>query len=334
MKKSQFGGVLVPILIIVISIAVIGGVIAILVNKLDYRQQEEVCKQANRMAQQTDLDGIHYLAESACKAIDLGTLPMKGYQETKEGIMKNIADKTAKTWEIWLEGIKPNYFEGTLLPGNQRCFIQYTFNIKKGTKPIPESEFTKYLSDTLYKIDDTSDRCAGTGGGKCRENTCELGEEKVEDKRKTCIGTLNTCCIRPTLCESKGGICDPDYCKDGTRPYIDSGWTCEPKQICCISDSNYVTYLTYLQANTGKIRISVPCLVPQDYPIKDLDEECKSYYTKKTNDVNTKISETYAIVFSSRTESLLWPESKSNLNGIVIAPINEVSSICAVQFAE
>ena len=307
-------------LIVSIVILLAGGLVIfefireVVLGQSDIYTKEEACKVMNQISGKTDINLAQKAAIKGCSNINLGVLPMKRYNQNKEGVMKNIADKIAKAWDIWREGTQENNFAGTMWPAEgtiyqdrQRCFIQYRFEIKKGIDPIKSVELLEYLNDNLYHIDDTSDRCAGTDGGYCRE-VCPDGERKV-NAVKTCIGEENTCCLKKETCESKGGTCE-EACGSGRRFYSNHEWTCEKDDICCVDNSNYISYLNYIQANTGSVRIETD-LLPQDFS-KDKD----------------KISETYAIVFSSRTTVFLEPEEKDNVNNILIAPLDKVHKYC------
>ena len=313
MKTKTQMSLVVTIAIVLISFFVIGEVVREkLLGDADIKTKENACKIANQLGQQTGVDTIRDNALKACSVIDLGNLPEKKYDNTKTGLMKNIADKVAKTWDIWLEGVKENYFDSNWFSSEQRCFIQYTFNIKKGLDPISKIELEEYLHDTLYKIADTSDRCAGTNGGYCKKE-CEPDETKIEAS-KECIGEKGYCCLKKTKCESRGGTCSKTCSGDKT---FYKNWPCELGKMCCIDNSNYVTYLDYVQANTGAVDIYGK-LYPQDF-----------------KQGNRKISETYAIVFVSKTTT--WfpglGEKEKDVNKVVITPLNLVSGKCAVQYS-
>jgi hypothetical protein len=307
MKKAIIFATTALIIIAAVVILIMGSIVGLLTSKLDIKSQEDACKLANKLGQTTGLDGIHHISQSACHTIRLGTLPQKGY--TDKEIKKNIADKAAETKDIWLEGVKENYFEGNAIGKTQKCFIQYTFEIKKDTDPIYREPFIKYLSDTLYTVDDTSQRCHGTKGGWCRDD-CLIDEDEVKKPINPCP-SLDKCCLKQTPCESKGGEC-LRFCSGNYESHISLNWACSRNDVCCVDQSNYVTYLEYLQANTAKLVVTQDTLYPQDYG------------------TSPKISETYAIVFVSRTTSF-WKEPADNINGIIIAKLNEVSKECEVQ---
>lgn len=289
-------------------------------GEADIATKEMACELMNELSGNTDLNTLQKASMRACTTIDLGNLPMRGYEKSKKGIMENIADKIARAWKIWREGRQENNFAGTMwgVDGTihrdiQRCFPQYTFGIKKGLEPIDKDEFIEYLNDNLYKIDDTSDRCAGIKGGFCQKE-CEPDEKKVE-AAKTCIGEKGICCLKSTPCESKGGECEEPPCSAGKTSYTNLKWGCGAGKICCIDDNNYVTYNQYIQANTGYIRVETPTFYPQDYKTAS----------------GEKKSETYAIVFSSRTTVALEFEEEKNVNNILIAPLDKVSDYCIIQ---
>jgi hypothetical protein len=311
-RKSQIK-LVVSIVLLLVSFFVIFETIGKPLESADMKTNENACLVVNQLAQQQGVETLSNAALRACKSADI-VIPMDDYSQDKEGVKKNIADKIAKTWAIWLEGRKANYF-GSRLGGPQKCFIQYTFEIKKikDLEPISKDELLSYFSDMPHQIGDTSDRCAGTKGGYCREE-CEPEETPVKST-KQCTGKEGKCCVKNNPCESKGGKCYDSSCPAGAREYINFAWNCGSTKVCCIDNSNFLTYLTYVQSNNGAISIPDIEFYPQDHKISGKEKK----------------SETYAIVFSSYTTNPFWWEGKDNINRIIIAPLNEVSSQCTVK---
>ncbi len=290
------------------------------VTRLDVEGKEKACLTANQIAQQINSGLIHKGALRLCSTIDLEDIPQKKIDDKdkmREQAMQMISKKTAKAWEIWLEGRKENMFEANKqMPDVQKCFIQYTFNLKAGTPAFTAGDLEFYLVNTLYKIDDTSDRCAGTRGGFCKE-VCDTDENQVE-AQKDCPKDKSYCCLSKDICENKGGTCRQNGCSSGETQYTNNQWTCSKNSVCCVSTNNYLTYTDYINANGGTIRMPEGLVFsPATAPSKD---------AKKQN-----FAETYAIVFSARTTNWFAWEHETNINRILIAPLNKVKDDCLIQ---
>jgi len=89
--------------------------------------------------------------EEECKTLEK-TIPMSKKTETKEEVMKEIADLIARTWWSVDEGkIKNLWDKGAYSSGTgYYCFIRYAINFEEEFE-ITQGEFEKYLLTTHYK---------------------------------------------------------------------------------------------------------------------------------------------------------------------------------------
>ena len=118
MKKGMLN------LAVPIPIAIIGGLVILefissfVLDRANVATQEEACKVMNMLSGKTDLSVPKKASIKGCTTIDLGIIPSDKYNQDKEGIMKNLADKIAKTWNIWKITKIKNIF--ILCPSNLR----------------------------------------------------------------------------------------------------------------------------------------------------------------------------------------------------------------------
>jgi len=201
----------------------------------------------------------------ACKVIDR-TIPSSGYPQTTEGVKQEIMYMTARCWWMWLEGLQPDMFKDKNPVGKDKCFICYTFKIKKGKsiKELKGIDLAREMALTTYKARDTSDLCAANGGGHCiHENqvdedrrTCSPSDDKYKEFTQMVISDKckdkdTRCCIKKAYeCENKGGRCTSD--EDCPTDYYDyASWGCRRGR-CCVQKDNMYSYVDYIQGYKGE----------------------------------------------------------------------------------
>jgi hypothetical protein len=265
-------------LIIWIALLVLSGFLIItmwtnFVSKAEPAAAEKLCEAFNAARAATQVEKAGFLKfnviPDACKPIDLGAIPQKGYPETAEGAKANIAKLTTKCWDMYLKGTKPNIFASWGISGlsNAPCQTCYTFTLKKGIK-FSMADLENYIMNTNYLVEDSSNRCAltdtGYSGGYCRQ-TCNSDEKEASSastKRCLELGKNGKCCIQKDSkneCQNKGGICKVACDEMTEKPYIAAfGWKCPENQLCCVGSKDYYSYLDYIQFYGGSGAVAAP----------------------------------------------------------------------------
>lgn len=152
-------GELVLIILIVAGFLVISYFIAEAYSKASDQEREVICRQSVQFAAETTLNIQNDLVEMRvasplCRTID------REISGTKEELLQEIADSTARCWRMFHEGSYDEIVEGftsSLFPNVQnQCFICYTVSIDEDTidgssKGISPQELVQYLLQTEYK---------------------------------------------------------------------------------------------------------------------------------------------------------------------------------------
>lgn len=197
-----------------------------------------------------------------CRTIEKDDIPSGSYAllDSDKGAKKQIADMTAKCWNMWLEGArtKEGGNEDVLEPvgsNDNDCFICYTFRLKSGNE-ISAGDLGAFMASQAYKVEDTSDRCASfeNGGGKCMSK-CE-GEFSYETKSNLCKTGGQKCCVSAdpkNICVNKGGECilsnNFKIEKDGKMLVKYDSWLCgNAGGTCYIDARNFQSYVDYIQS--------------------------------------------------------------------------------------
>jgi hypothetical protein len=259
-KKGMEGETLVKILAVSFSLIILLGISFRALAKADDKAVEEACKFSNlaRYAVQQGMGETTskvFNTPRACKTIQKQKpLPSKDFASTPGGpsigARYEVREMIANCWDMWLEGNHKNMFQKGPA-ATQGCFSCYTFSVSK------EAAFG--YTDLLlalqspYRAADTSDRCAGGGGGYCRASCAsappELGTAKPTSSSKCAPGL--SCCIsdKPNNeCINKGGTCAPTPALTGHKPYV--RWKCDTGT-CFVKDDKFATYIDYVQGSNG-----------------------------------------------------------------------------------
>ena len=159
----------------------------------------------------------------ACKKIEKTgdkSIPEDLYTQNEQGAKEQLSNMIAKCWWMWLEGRDPNIMETELFSSKNKCFICYQFGVDKGIT-FTATRFDPELFEKTYKVEDSSDKCAGALGGKCYAgDKCGEGYTKAgkcQEKGKVC------CINKKNECVNKGGSCKTGPC-DSNNEALYSEW--------------------------------------------------------------------------------------------------------------
>ena len=357
-------GTIITIALLTVSLVLIGGVWKGFISKAEPKAAESLCKSFNaaRLITQTEILGVKgHLAPSACNPIDKKELPSKEYSQDQEGLKANIADLTAKCWNIYLEGREKNMFAKNWPFGNDACNICYTFSVKKGIIPVTTPELELYLTETTYLAEDTSDKCAVTNrgyeGGYCMD---ECNEEYPKEKRSTKCKNQEKpiCCTvenKKDECVNNGGACRDNFCNEDELAYLyPKGWQCADKdKICCLNKDNVYSYMDYIQfyEGTGKVmyHTGIQFANPEQYAItlvSPKDELDLEGWTTLSGGALATAGAVYlasgvatggvtlvigGIGLASTLIATSYSLEEPDMNAVLITPLNFVSRKCSIQ---
>lgn len=316
-KKAKMMEFLIGFAILIVAFFIIVGIWNMFFSKAEGATAEIMCRNFNAARTKTEIDlkvTSFNLVPRTCKMLHRD-IPTTDYPNTVEGTMSEMSYLVARCWWQWLEGTQPNIFGDKWWWKKNKCFICYTFNIKKGIDPFQSITFQKFLDEHQYIVKDTSDICNFNGGGYCRlkEEGCSKDEEQVASNRcpkEEVNGEIKEriCCNKEIECENKGGIC-LNGCGVDQKEY--EGWSCKGSEgeKCCIESDNFLSYTDYVQRYMGEGAIVVS--VDEFQPLK----------------------ETYAITFYSKTDNWLinWFRDKKVVDAIRISKLKDVETMCAVE---
>lgn len=182
-------------------------------------------------------------------------IPSDDYEQTTEGVKEEIRDLMVRCWWMWLEGTEPDMLgEWWKKWGKNPCFVCYTFTIKKdrNIETFSFKDLEKSLIEAYY-VEDSSDKCAPQGGGRCFYKKC-VSKPYIKKVPSTKCEKDHVCCVSEEPldeCINKGGMCLDECGGDYLKYY--SKWSCA-KGKCCVKDENYQAFLDYIQGDgTGKI---------------------------------------------------------------------------------
>lgn len=147
-KKAMSINFLVGVIIVLVSFAVIAPIASKYVGE-DEKKIESLCKStvAIRASAAINVKNVAELRTSPvlCKTID------KKIKGTKKEVMKQIADKMAKCWEMFGEGkYAQNIFDTlTIFGGDKKCFMCYTIMVDEieDDETITAKEFETFLME-------------------------------------------------------------------------------------------------------------------------------------------------------------------------------------------
>ncbi|MBW2974312.1 hypothetical protein KY366_01210 [Candidatus Woesearchaeota archaeon] len=316
---------LISICLLLFSTVVIIGIWNVGISRAEDPVSELLCRNFNAARTKTKVKVLDFnvinTVPRTCKTLEK-EVPSEDYLEKEDkslqAAMLEMSDLAARCWWMWLEGIEDDMF-GTRWFGDDKCFICYTFDIKKDVDPFQASLFKKFLDDRVYITEDTSDMCNVNGGGWCREK-CEDDERQIPSTRcpeEEIDGEIKQqlCCNKKVECINKGGICE-DKCDSNYKEY--PGWSCRggEGEKCCIEKEDFLTYTGYVQSYMGEGAIIVS--VDEFQPSK----------------------ETYALSFISKTSNfgdlrrffgndVPYPEDAVNL--IMVSKLKDVEKICSIE---
>jgi len=297
MKKAGITlGAVAGIILILTSFGIIGTSLFAAEVKISDKIPGQLCHGSNAARAATSIDsGVMNVdvVPRFCKT-DHKVIPTKKKQQTTEGVLKEIRDISTNCWWQWLEGGKEGMF-GKSWPWSQnKCFVCYTFDIKK-SKNIDEisiAEFSDFMRESPYIARDTSNKCSRAGGGFCNSKGCKESEGWMAVDGKDGVCKLDqSCCVALSnrdKCVNKGGVCEVGGCPS-SHPieYTDGGWTCGSGK-CCIKKNNYFSAIDYIQFFKGQGRLIIE---------GDIEE---------FNPQGSKKADTYAVAFVQENDDDFW----------------------------
>ena len=254
-KKGLESSTLVEMLLIIGATVVLLNVFTAATTYASEKTSESLCKNFNALrfgAVKTPV-GTYNVVSRPCKTIEKGNLPSKDYKGhidgPKEGAKAEIRESMARCWSMWAEGKEPNMFESQWYNLQNGCFVCYTFGIDKNAGSFSYDEYTASLYNPYYAVD-SSDKCAGSLGGFCREGCIksserEAGSYKCKQGEKCCISADNN------KCENKGGKCLSEPTGEYIIKYINDDWRCESGGACFVKADNMMSYLDYIQGGVS-----------------------------------------------------------------------------------
>lgn len=292
------------ILLVIVAFMIILAAIKMFASRADVDSGLSICRGSVALQENSKIGGdvdiplvtsgdfSYKLSPLLCKTYDL-KLPENKYKrklgETKEAVLKNIADRIADCWWEFGEGkINENVFGQQLFgfTSKNRCFNCFTFSINemKDAQEIPVEELYDYMASHPYTaIADDEPFCGFkegdfSGGG--------AGDEWSD-------GKIHKDCIDKNLpeCERKGGICAEDY-YIGEYTEFDS-WSCPKKEKCFVNNENLLTYMEYIYYSGGKGLISAG----DDLKKFTQDESYSIAFVSQTSDFGWQVAEIGALVF-------------------------------------
>ncbi len=299
----------------IVGFFIVLGAFGKIASKADIATAEQLCRNFNAARTRTNIDLAvteFNLVPRVCKMIDKN-IPSNDYENTAEGTMSEMAYSVARCWWQWLEGTEPNIFEDKWPWEKNKCFVCYSFKIKKGIEQFDSARFKKFLSDTQYIVKDTSDKCNVNDGGwcriKCLDDEKQIPSSRCEEEEVGGELKQTVCCNKNIECLNKGGICS-NTCGADYKEY--EGWSCKGSEgeKCCIKRDDFLSYTDYVQRYMGEGTII----------IKDIDKF-------------VPLEETYAITFYSKTNNWLIDlfRDQSVIDSIRISKLNEVKNVCSVE---
>jgi hypothetical protein len=315
-KRGQFR-FLINVLIVLIAGIIILDIFRAYLPGVSRAYAEELCRGSNAIKNRVQWEPLHgwkwSLFPRVCEKTDID-IPEHG--KNKDAAMADIRDMVATCWWMWLEGLEENVFGATkTIPrGLQRCFICYSFRIKKGIKPFKATDLDASLDENEYTVQDLSDKCAGNFGGYCvdRENKCNDNLPNVY-KKGECEENQKCCYNRKFECWSRGGDCKT-RCSSDEHEFHSEFWSCPRRRVCCVNKENsFLTYREYVQKYQGKGAIEIePNLI---------------FYPQ-----GEEYAEDYAVTFKSDTTRWLWFENEENINKILVSRLDVVENFgCLIQ---
>ncbi len=324
-KKAKMMEFVIGLALLIVSFFIIWGIWNMIFSKAEGATAEQLCRNFNAGRTSGEVKWKEFtlfnLVPRTCKRLDK-IIPSDDYPQTVEGTMSEIGYLVARCWWQWLEGTQDDIFEETGPWGKNKCFVCYSFNIKKGINTFKGVDLKKFLDEHQYIVKDTSDICNVNGGGHCKlkEGGCSKDEEQIPSSRCPKMeinGEMKEriCCNKNIECENKGGICS-DKCEGNLKEY--QIWSCKGSEgeKCCIESDNFLSYTDYVQIYMGEGAIVVG--VDEFQPLK----------------------ETYAITYISKTS--VWgdlrrtfgekdPFPEDEVNTILVSRLNNVDQLCDIE---
>ena len=250
---------LIGIILLVAGFILVIGLIENLFSRAEGPAAEELCRTTNVFyakgdpAKDIPLSLDIRLSPNACKSANIPDVPTRTYSQDTNGAMKNVAELMSRCWWMFLEGSDPELLGKRGFFGSDKkakCIVCYQFTLQNGMG-FPSDNLPKFLSDTPYYVQDSSDKCS-TSGGFCRSScddpngifTTSQASAKCAQKAKG-----STCCIATNECENKGGRCLDAGNTDFPQQY--DLWACLEGKKCFVKRENFFTYVDYIQRTQG-----------------------------------------------------------------------------------
>jgi hypothetical protein len=238
-KTAQMSFLVKVLMFALISLLVILGIIANVAKSADYITSINTCRTSVILQDAGDIDiaGVEVFRPSPkiCKTHDIKIPETKGifiYDETRDGVMKNIADRMADCWYELGEGRVDDVFGSKKPWQRDKCFSCFTFTVddisELKIQGITPNDLYKFMRDTPYKASAESKAyCTG----------------EQDPKEDNCIKTTSP------ECERKGGRCIKEGAK--TTESLYDNWSCDKGEKCYVEDTKMMTYLQYVYMSEG-----------------------------------------------------------------------------------
>lgn len=292
-KKSEVGGFLVGVLIVIAAFLIIFAILGMLRDKAEAAGSAILCKGnvAMRARTYTELHiplpilpdlkvGTVAAPLILCKTNEFN-LPLDK-KDTEEDIKRQFADLMATCWNTYGEGL----IEDPIRRGDslgENCQTCYTINLKKTSEfnvEITNMEFIQYLFTTPYKVTSDDDNCKITGGFCIEEeeayyctskidlrttNGDRLSDEEllIDTESAVCRKKYTkerSCCYTDYQCLNRGGRCSEENPGEGGDVDLYQEydfWECPGELKCFVERGNYYTYGEYIQRFGGPGNIFV-----------------------------------------------------------------------------
>ena len=265
MRRGIAWSTLALMLIAVVSFIAVSYTVSRAVEKAPAALQEEICRAAVLIRQKIGGTspmgaGATVPIEVACKTITLDVPVKNTADRTTEGVEKQLADRVARCWYMYGEGVVKDVFAGDPLFAD-KCAVCYAIDVKEWEngrqEKITSTEFSQYLWNTPYIVRSGSDRCKQLGG-TCTDEKREgkdLAWYRYEINNEVCREKEKTYCEYSDYeCLNKGGTCSSSPVV-GMQPY--QQWKCPQSLQCYVQNEQYFSYYNYVQFYEGEGVINV-----------------------------------------------------------------------------
>lgn len=269
-KKGQ-EKTIVNILIILISLAILVGLIKTCMEAGDEYANENICRGTVALREKAHLDiNMNPLVPGSSR-FDIAPLLCvtsdkqipKSKNDDEDAVMKQFADAMVRCRWMFGDAVVPNIFDDQGgIGGTNECFVCYlvSTDTKSGwefKEPISGERFMNFLMETPYLVDIDMDNCYVAGGGTCAAEASEckgLFGDSYDYKKDSgaCKETGKpVCCYSNLECVRKGGTCAAPKTLDESEYVRYPGWACDSNSECYVEKDNLLTYSDYLQFYRG-----------------------------------------------------------------------------------